>query len=79
VVVPDPGDIDRWLAEFGGELELYRDTGLHVDRAAAPHFISYDAGWQVVIDRNGIDVARDHNSTGPAEVRASHDCITIAK
>ena len=36
VVIENPGDVDVWLGDGGGEFELHGDAGLHVDGAATP-------------------------------------------
>jgi hypothetical protein len=82
VVVPHPGDVDDGLGQLGGQLELHRDAGLHVDGAAAPEILlAVDrlvAGRQIVVQRHRVDVAGDHHPLGPAEVRARHDGVAVA-
>ena len=63
------------LGELGGELELHGDTRLHVDRAAAPEVVRaldrLEPGRQVVVHRDGVDVAGDDDALGAAEARCA--------
>ena len=66
VVVPHPGDVDAGIGELGGELQLHRDAGLHVDGAATPEVrlaVDLDvARRHVAVDRHGVDVTGDHHA-----------------
>ena len=78
VVVPDPGDVDGRLGELRGEREHDRAAALHVDGAAAPEDAVLASTRQVVVDRDGVDVARDHDPLCAAEVGAGDDRVAVA-
>ncbi len=81
VVVPDPGDVHRGLGELCGELELNRDSRLHVDGATAPEEVdavdALVASGNVVVDRYGVDMAGDHHSLVTSEIGAGNDRVAV--
>src|SRR5690606_28434124 len=81
VIVPDPRDVDGGLDELHGEREHDGTAALHVDRAAPPQrrAVVDEPGGQVRVDRNGVDVARDHDPLGPAEPRAGDHGIPVTR
>jgi hypothetical protein len=83
VVVPDPGDVDGWLHELGGEPELHGDAGLHVDRAAPPEVVDIidrlESAREVSVDRHGVDMAGDDDAFAAAEGRTRHDRVPVAR
>ena len=84
VVVEDVGDVHDRLGEGGGKLERYRHTTLHIHRSATPDDLALggvvgDPGRKVALDRDRVDVARDHNPAGSAEVGTGDHGVAIAK
>ena len=83
VVVPHPGDVDPGIGELGGELQLHRDAGLHVDGAAAPEVrLAVDrrssrVGTLPLIGTVSMWPAID-DALRPAEVGARDDRVAVA-
>ena len=82
VVVPEPGDVDAGIDEFGGELQLHRRAPLHVHGPATPEVVlAVDldvARGQVRVDRHGVDVPRDRHALRAPEVGARDDRVAVA-
>jgi hypothetical protein len=78
VVVEDVGDVPVGLDEVLGEEQLDGDAALHVGRAAAVDAAVDDPAGQVVPQRHGVDVPRDHDPLGAAEVRPRDHRVAVA-
>jgi hypothetical protein len=77
VVVPDPGEVDRRVRQFGRQLQLHRDPRLHVDGAATPELVAHDARRKVVVDRHGVEMAGDHDTTFAPKGGARDDGVAV--
>ena len=84
VVVPDPGEVDRRILQFERERELYGDARLHVDRAATPDDgltglrVDLVTHRQVVVDRNGVQMAGDEHAAVPSQPGAGDQRVAVA-
>ena len=82
VVVPHPRDVDAGSDQLGRQLQLHGDAGLHVHGAPAPdEGLTVDVDVlrrDVGVDRDGVDVAGDHDALSASEVRAGDDGVAVS-
>ena len=55
------------------------DAPLHVDRPPAPELAVDEAGGEVPLDGDGVEVAGDDDAPGPAQVGACHHGVAVAE
>src|SRR6478735_1465942 len=71
-LVEDEGEVAVGRGDVGGELEHHRVAALHVAAAEPVQDAVLQARGQVVVERHGVEVPRDHHPLAQPELGARH-------
>ena len=74
-----PGEIHGGGGGGGGQVEHHRQPALHVGGPEAPQGVSLDFGLFVVVGRDGVEMAGEHEALRAIERRAGHDVVPQAR